>query len=267
LHIGAFTYAKNFGSDGLLLECEVDPADVVSVPKDFSSQKIRACRFIPVAICQEQYTSPIIITKNERTSRQPATQPATQRTTSSLMIGRDAYSHTVIDEAVFNSITAALYREVVDIRPSKASVSMKSFITTYGDMVSCKRFLDENTKCYVAKYKKDETVTYILFTPEGFGFVSKVAQSGTIDDFKQPIKVKERVLEYSVVFEFVLPQGSYANVRTLSRSKYPVALTQNPSSSKILRVLRGTHKENPSVPVFLVDVGVPDTFILYGALV
>lgn len=43
LHVGSYEYAKNFGRVVVLVK--VDPADVVSVPKDYSYQKLRCCRY------------------------------------------------------------------------------------------------------------------------------------------------------------------------------------------------------------------------------
>lgn len=44
LHVGTFGYAKSFGSRTLLVL--VDPADVVSVPRDANGQKMRVSRFV-----------------------------------------------------------------------------------------------------------------------------------------------------------------------------------------------------------------------------
>lgn len=48
LHVGNWSYASSFGS--VLLEVRIDPADVVSVPRDCSFQKLRCCRYEVVAI-------------------------------------------------------------------------------------------------------------------------------------------------------------------------------------------------------------------------
>lgn len=47
LHVGTFDYAKGF-SRGLVLECHVDPADVVSVPTDCGWAKVRTSRYTVV---------------------------------------------------------------------------------------------------------------------------------------------------------------------------------------------------------------------------
>lgn len=43
LHVGNWAYASGFGQ--VLLEVQVDPADVVSVPSDCAYQKMRCCRY------------------------------------------------------------------------------------------------------------------------------------------------------------------------------------------------------------------------------
>lgn len=44
LHAGSMDYARSF-ADGKVVEVKIDPADVVSVPHDSSSAKIRTCRY------------------------------------------------------------------------------------------------------------------------------------------------------------------------------------------------------------------------------
>lgn len=48
LHVGAFRYASGWGQK--VLEVAVDPADVVSVPKDSNFEKLRCCRFVPIGV-------------------------------------------------------------------------------------------------------------------------------------------------------------------------------------------------------------------------
>lgn len=48
LHVGALQYAAGFGSRVVI--CKVDPADVVCVPFDYSSQKMRVCRYEVVGL-------------------------------------------------------------------------------------------------------------------------------------------------------------------------------------------------------------------------
>lgn len=45
LHVGTLNYADSF-SKGMVVKCEVNPADIVSVPYDCSNQKIRCCKYV-----------------------------------------------------------------------------------------------------------------------------------------------------------------------------------------------------------------------------
>ena len=45
-HVGALSYASTFGNGGSrIVICEVDPADVVSVPYDSNAEKMRVCKY------------------------------------------------------------------------------------------------------------------------------------------------------------------------------------------------------------------------------
>jgi hypothetical protein len=44
-HVGALEYAKNTWSGARLVVCKVDPENVVSVPHDHNSQKMRVCKY------------------------------------------------------------------------------------------------------------------------------------------------------------------------------------------------------------------------------
>jgi hypothetical protein len=58
LHVGTFSYAKSF-SRGLVLECHVDPADVVSVPTDCNWAKVRTSRYVVVGEVEVPDTNPL----------------------------------------------------------------------------------------------------------------------------------------------------------------------------------------------------------------
>lgn len=53
LHVAAYGYASTFSS-GHLLEVEVDPKDVVSVPVDYNGEKMRVCRYEVKALCESR---------------------------------------------------------------------------------------------------------------------------------------------------------------------------------------------------------------------
>lgn len=56
LHVANFEYATNFYSDGVMLECEVNPADVVSIPTDYNQSKMRVCRYKVLGIVDQKHS-------------------------------------------------------------------------------------------------------------------------------------------------------------------------------------------------------------------
>lgn len=56
LHVGTFSYAKDYAR-GAMLEVEVNPRDVVSVPRDASGQKIRVCRYTVIGEIEAAYST------------------------------------------------------------------------------------------------------------------------------------------------------------------------------------------------------------------
>ena len=52
LHAGTYEYASTFVYDGALLLVEINPRDVVSVPRDSSDQKVRVCRYSVVDVLE-----------------------------------------------------------------------------------------------------------------------------------------------------------------------------------------------------------------------
>lgn len=54
LHAGTYEYAKEF-SHGAVMHVAINPRDVVSVPHDSSSQKVRVCRYEVIGFAEESY--------------------------------------------------------------------------------------------------------------------------------------------------------------------------------------------------------------------
>jgi len=50
LHVANWEYAWGFGSDDCIVECRIDPADVVAVPDDYHQQKMRCCKVFVLKI-------------------------------------------------------------------------------------------------------------------------------------------------------------------------------------------------------------------------
>jgi hypothetical protein len=59
LHVGAWDYVKGF-NNGVILEVEVNPEDVVTIPYDYDSQKMRVCKY-KVLTATEAPRSEIVI--------------------------------------------------------------------------------------------------------------------------------------------------------------------------------------------------------------
>lgn len=66
LHVGSLQYASTFGSDNRkIVICEVDPADVVSVPSDHNCQKMRVCGYRVVGLHSGQEMSSTVMDLKE----------------------------------------------------------------------------------------------------------------------------------------------------------------------------------------------------------
>lgn len=57
LHVANYHHASEFysGANGILLEVQVNPKDVVSVPNDSNFEKIRVCEYKVLRICTEEF--------------------------------------------------------------------------------------------------------------------------------------------------------------------------------------------------------------------
>jgi hypothetical protein len=63
LHAANFDYATNFYPGGLMLEVEINPADVVAVPVDYSNAKLRVCEYKVLSVVKQEVSTPIRVTK------------------------------------------------------------------------------------------------------------------------------------------------------------------------------------------------------------
>lgn len=59
LHVGTYNYAQSY-AQGAMLECHVNPRDVVSVPTDAQGAKIRVCRYIIAGTLDAPYSSAVL---------------------------------------------------------------------------------------------------------------------------------------------------------------------------------------------------------------
>lgn len=57
LHVGTYAYARQWGS--VVLEVEVNPRDVVSVPTDAADQKMRTCRYRVLGVAESPHATAV----------------------------------------------------------------------------------------------------------------------------------------------------------------------------------------------------------------
>lgn len=66
LHVANWHYAANcYGSpDDTMLEVEVNPADVVSVPVDYENAKMRVCKYVVLSVVEQELSTALRVTSN-----------------------------------------------------------------------------------------------------------------------------------------------------------------------------------------------------------
>jgi len=75
LHAASYKYANDFYSGGKMLELEINPADVVSVPIDYQNSKLRVCKYLVLGVVDKESTDSSL-----RVVNQPVSQPIPQNT-------------------------------------------------------------------------------------------------------------------------------------------------------------------------------------------
>jgi hypothetical protein len=56
LHVANYGYASDFYAGGVMLEVEVNPADVVAIPADYNQSKMRVCRYKVLGVVEAEVT-------------------------------------------------------------------------------------------------------------------------------------------------------------------------------------------------------------------
>jgi len=82
-HVGALNYANSFGSDRRIVICKVAPEDVVSVPRDCNSEKMRVCKYTVIGLHGGEQMSSTTYDEPEESSPSPEPlpyQPPRERT-------------------------------------------------------------------------------------------------------------------------------------------------------------------------------------------
>ena len=68
LHVANFSYAKDFYGGGVMLEVEVNPADVVAVPTDYNESKMRVAKYKVLGVVHQEVSTPLRVTKEPEAS-------------------------------------------------------------------------------------------------------------------------------------------------------------------------------------------------------
>ncbi len=152
LHVGSYEYAKSYACSGdIIIEVEVDPIDVVSVPNDADSGKLRGCRIKPIHLCKAQYdTITVASDKGAKTDKVAAD--------GAFIINRKRYD--------FMDITASQYAEILQnthisaltrIKPSKMPKSIREKHTV---TVGYRFMSDKKVPVYMAETESGRILWY-----------------------------------------------------------------------------------------------------------
>jgi hypothetical protein len=81
LHVANWSYAFNsfHGGSGIMVEVEVDPADVVAVPIDYNQGKMRTCRYKVVKVINAPRQEKLVVDGERIMASGPEEQPETQQ--------------------------------------------------------------------------------------------------------------------------------------------------------------------------------------------
>lgn len=75
LHVANYDYALQFYSGGIMLECEVDPADVVAIPIDYNQSKMRVCKYKVLGVVDQKHSDDLCL-RVTNPSYVPAPEPS-----------------------------------------------------------------------------------------------------------------------------------------------------------------------------------------------
>jgi hypothetical protein len=67
-HAANWSYANDFYGNGIMLEVEINPADVVSIPSDYNDAKMRVCKYKVLGVVDKEHSSDLGLRKTETLS-------------------------------------------------------------------------------------------------------------------------------------------------------------------------------------------------------
>lgn len=74
LHVAAPAYVKEVYSTSVVVECIVNPRDVVSVPVDYNNTKMRVCRYQVVALAKKSSVEKLVVKMEDLVSLPPVAE-------------------------------------------------------------------------------------------------------------------------------------------------------------------------------------------------
>lgn len=135
LHCAPPEYVRGWYSDGVIVECILDPKDVVSVPHDYNQQKIRVCKYRVVGYAKATPRTDQIVSLGDFISEAPesiAESRSTKAPTGKSTAGTFSYplpfkitGKTIETSDAVNEIKGKTANEIIDYVVEKTGVLIK----------------------------------------------------------------------------------------------------------------------------------------------
>ena len=158
LHVAPKCYVRQFYSSGIIIECLVNPVDVVSVPIDYSNRKMRVCKYMVIGYADDS-KKPTVREHSEILSNSPIPEV---ETIPKVQIDR-AGGYKVISkkaelDEVLSKMTAKEVNNYVHIQTGEWIVDADSMSTVEfkNKMKSKKRILKKAREILVGELKEKE---------------------------------------------------------------------------------------------------------------
>lgn len=225
LHVCSFKYLPSFShADGHVMVCEVDPANVVSIPADYNNTKMRTCEYTVISEWEGYYD-----TARENSKHYLATASVMSGTNDEpfeIRVYADGYpehEYDVVATATMRRQAYAEFNSAIDDRTPDEFVLITLVDTSKGDTVidsidgegSYAENIDSDDDPYSDKQDSTPTGFIISRSKEPSEFLSEY---GSFDNSTQAISfvVEENLLSTYETLHVISADGTYD----------PITLTQ-----------------------------------------
>ena len=226
LHVGSRQYAIDWGP--LVLEVIVDPADVVSVPKDIGCQKMRCWRLFPVTThvgsgykggiateaTPEEDNSIVLVsnvlnvsntcdsTSSAKEGTFTSLEAVTLNTSAVMLINNIKYNQTVIPESLYNALVPVSMSMAISncmrYRASKAPAALqRSAAQDSSKLIEAYKFTFDGEENPIFVFKTDSTLfpCYLVYpeTMENPEVITSLYNKSAVD-FTKPLSKVEKVV-------------------------------------------------------------------------